>query len=637
MENPRGTYCFPFLNFHPGIAQNNRITFYNLDSINGAPLGKINGITQDPSGYMWFCGQTQNCLYRYDGSSFIIYKHDNKNPNSLGFNTLLTVYADDDGMIWIGGNGLDRLDPATGIFTHYKLISLDSGSLHSGFVSVILKDHQGNVWVGKYDGLDRLDEKTGKFTHYYDNPGNPKSLSSNTVMSIYEDHKGVLWIGTGDPWDEKNPDGGLNRFNPDGTFTRYLRDPIDPHSLINNKVGAIFEDSRGNFWVGTAGDGLQIMDRENGTFERYPFDPRHPEHLSRSAIKQGDVADHITFICEDSIHTIWIGTYLGGISRYDPLSKITTRYKSGNGFPDSTTWNGFISRDGIFWVSTELSRTLFRADPVSKTISHIKTSGRVYWFLEDRNGWLWVATEGKGLLQYDEHKTLVHQFKHSSTDHSSIISDSVYCLYKKPNEDTIWIGTAHGVEVMNTSTKNFSRLEYHGKPADWFDYRLIDITEDKQGSLWFGSFGGGVLKYNRKNGLVKQWLPDPKDSGAIGSNMAATVFEDNEQNLWTGVIGGEAGIYKLNKQTDKFRGYLPGNLGIYMYEDHKGDLWAGMQTGLFRYNRKEDLFTPFFDSQSDISNKRVYGIAEDKDNNLWLSSPSATCKNKSCEERIFCL
>ena len=169
-------------------------------------------------------------------------------------------------MIWIGQDGLDQYDPATGIFKHYRHTENDSGSLVANNVSAILEDHQGRLWVGSGNGLDRLDEKTGKFLHYRNIPGDPKSLSNNTVRSIYEDHSGVLWVGTGFPW---GPDeGGLNRLNPDGTFTHYLHDSNDPHSLINNKISSIFEDSRGIFWVGTSGYGLHTMDRSTGSFER---------------------------------------------------------------------------------------------------------------------------------------------------------------------------------------------------------------------------------------------------------------------------------------------------------------------------------------------------------------------------------
>ena len=127
---------------------------------------------------------------------------------------------------------------------------------------------------------------------------------------FYEDHQGTLWIGTGFPFDRDKPDdGGLNRMEKNETFTRFMHVPDNPHSLINNKVRSIFEDSRGTFWVGTGGDGLHTMDRETGSFERHPYNPNRPDELSRPALKPGAWYDHITFINEDGSGAIWIGTY----------------------------------------------------------------------------------------------------------------------------------------------------------------------------------------------------------------------------------------------------------------------------------------------------------------------------------------
>ena len=106
--------------------------------------------------------------------------------------------------------------------------------------------------------------------------------------------------------------------------------------------------------------------------------------------------DHITFINEDSTGAIWIGTYAAGINRYDPVTKKITHYQSGNGFPDSTCWNGFISRDGVLWISTQDSKLLYRVDPFHKSIYSIPTVNRALSFLEDRKGYLWVGTGEMG-------------------------------------------------------------------------------------------------------------------------------------------------------------------------------------------------------------------------------------------------
>jgi len=393
-----------------GPAQNNELKFNLVEGVNGTLLGKITAITQDRNGYMWFAGQGAECLYRYDGNRMVSFKKDTLNPNSLGGTNPETIYADDSGMIWVGFNdkgdiGLDQFNPATGIFKHYGRATND---LSPGSVSAILRDHKGILWVGTNNGLDRLDEKTGKFIHYRNEPGNPRSLSSNNVRAIYEDRRGDLWIGTGLYWENNdNDDGGLNRFDRNNeTFTQYLNDPKNPLSLINNKVRAIFEDSRGTFWVGTSGDGLHTMDRSTGSFERRLYNPAKPDELSRPKLKPGN-QDHITFINEDSTGAIWIGTDAAGINRYDPVTKKITHYESGNGFPDSTCWNGFISRDGVLWISTEDSKLLYRADPFHKSIYSIPTINLAVSFLEDRKGYLWVATGGNGLLKYDHQKNLI--------------------------------------------------------------------------------------------------------------------------------------------------------------------------------------------------------------------------------------
>ena len=230
--------------------------------------------------------------------------------------------ADKAGNLWLApsGSGLDRLDPATGIFTHFRHNDNDPGSLVNDIVNVIIQDHEGTIWIGTDGGLEKFDPKTNKFFHYRHNVNDPSSLSCNVVTAIYEDKQETIWVGTGSAWYGTNPggdnNGGLNKLNKKtGKFTRYLHDEKDPHSLIDNRVHAIFEDSHSNFWIGTAGDGLHTMDRTKGIFERHLYDPSHPYKLSRPPIKKIDplAADHITFITEDNKGRIWIGTLQGGL------------------------------------------------------------------------------------------------------------------------------------------------------------------------------------------------------------------------------------------------------------------------------------------------------------------------------------
>ena len=616
-----------------GTAQNNELKFNLVEGVNGSLLGNITAITQDRNGYMWFAGQGAGCLYRYDGNRMISFRQDSLNPNSLGGSNLETVYADDDsGMIWIGFNdkgdiGLDQFNPATGIFKHYGRVT---NGLSPGSVNAILRDHKGILWVGTNNGLDRLDEKTGKFIHHRNEPGNPRSLSSNNVRAIYEDRSGVLWIGAGLYFDfENNYDGGLNRFDrKTESFTQYLNDPKNPHSLINNKVRAIFEDSRGTFWVGTSGDGLHTMDRSTGSFERHLYNPGKPDELSRYKLK--NAFDHITFINEDSTGAIWIGTEGSGINRYDPVTKKITHYQSSNGFPDSTCWNSFISRDGVLWISTVGSERLYKVDPFHKSIRTIPTGNRALSFLEDREG-LWVGTYGSGLLKFDQHKNLIQQLKYEPSSPFSNFDNVVACIIQKEG-DTILLGTGSGVRIFNKVTQQFSRFHNDRNLNDSAQFGWSKIFQDKRGLTWFGRWGLGLVRYNPKDNSFKGFLWHAKDSSSLLSGLINSIWEDKSGVFW---VAGVGGINRLDRETERFKHYMTGRNIAYLYEDSAGILWAGTDRGLFQYSQKEDRFTSFFDPQSEINSFTVGGIIEDNAKNLWLTSPSAIIRLNPSTKEIF--
>ena len=124
-------------------AQTQQVRFNLVSGSNGIYLGKINGITRDPQGVMWFSDQDHQSIIRYDGNSMTSFPFDAKNSNSLGGRYPECIYADSAGIIWIGftGSGLDRFDPATSTFTHFRHQTNDTGSIASDIVSALLVDH----------------------------------------------------------------------------------------------------------------------------------------------------------------------------------------------------------------------------------------------------------------------------------------------------------------------------------------------------------------------------------------------------------------------------------------------------------------------------------------------------------------
>ena len=620
-------YIFIFLLFliKDSAAQTQQVKFNPVTGTNGVSLGKINAITRDKYGFIWFSDQSNRCIVRFDGSHMTRYQNDPRNPNTLGGHYPECLFADAEGNIWIGfyGMGLDKFDPVSNTFTHYRHLKNDPESLSDDFVTSILIDHLGNIWVGNYGGLDLLDEKTGKCKHYSHNPADAFSLSNNKVRALYEDKAGELWIGTGFPFEVDNK-GGLNRFSrKTGTFTRYLNDPKNPNSIINNKVRAIFEDSRGTFWIGTAGDGLHTMDRKTGLFTRLTYNPEKPEQLSRPPKK--DSIDHITFITEDADKEIWIGTYSNGIIRYDPLSKKITQYgnnadKTG-ALKDNTSWWANATPEGFIWLSTEHAN-LFKIDIYNIIVKHFGNDPKdgVRAFNEETDSVFWYGTFN-GLIRKDLKNGTTRRFVNEPGNNNSLSSNVVNKILKDKHGN-FWIGTINGLNQYNFKTETFTRYlkDFDNNVVTGLN-RFSSLCEDSDSNIWGGTFGAGLYMLNRNSGTFNRYQNDPADSNTISNNVITAILEDETTDLW---IGNEnnGGLNKMNRRSGRFTHYLPGLSVSSIYRDAEGIIWVGTASGLFRYDRKSDTFITNAEENSGFNIVQISAIAEDEDNNLWVSAES---------------
>ncbi len=153
-------------------------------------------------------------------------------------------------------------------------LSLDNG-VSLNLTYRMLADHKGFLWFGTMFGLVKYDGENYKvFRH---DPNDSTSISFDDVISLFEDNKGNIWIGT---WG-----GGLNKFNPESEkFTRYLHSN-NSKSISSNMIWAITQDKFGNIWTGSDHGVLNIFDFKNNTFNKILL-PQIPDDTLTNKIKR---------------------------------------------------------------------------------------------------------------------------------------------------------------------------------------------------------------------------------------------------------------------------------------------------------------------------------------------------------------
>jgi signal transduction histidine kinase/ligand-binding sensor domain-containing protein len=618
------------------FSQTTRIKFNSVSGTNGVTLGKINGMTRDSRGFMWFSDQTFRCIVRYDGSHMTKFVYDPNNSNSLGGYYPECLAADTAGIIWIGfyGMGVDKFDQATNTFTHFRHSKNDPASLSSDSVSAVRVDHLGNVWVGTFGGLDLLDQKTGKFKHYRNKAGDSTSLSNDIVRAIYEDREGELWVGTGFTFD-RTEEGGLNHFNrSSGTFTRYMHNPANPATLADNKVRSILEDSYGNFWIGTRHNGLHTLDRKTGGVTRYPMLPSKLNGLGSPS--PSDLDDNITFIVEDADRKIWIGTMFSGIIRYDPQTKAMTHYGSQekeNYLQDQTSWWANTTTDGIVWISTQNSN-LFRVDVHNVIVPYEivnPDNGGIFALVEENPTTVWYAT-GTGLLRKDSRDGSTKQFLNEPGNPNSLSSNRVTSLLRDKRGD-LWIGTSNALNFYDQKQKTFKRYSYKGDNVPGTS-SIISLCEDADSNIWAGTFGSGLFKFNPRANEFTAYEHSAVDGNTISENVIHSMLADGDRILWVGT-GKNGGLDKIDLRTGKFIHYLPGMTIHCLYKDANGTLWVGAPGGLFRYDGKLDRFASLAEANVALNIVDVESIISDGENNLWVGAESGLYMVNKARDRLI--
>ncbi|MDH3649487.1 MAG: ATP-binding protein [Saprospiraceae bacterium] len=601
---------------------------------------RISAIAQDAHGNIWLSnGQG---LTKYDGENFTRYSHEKDNPNSLLSDRIECILVDSEGIIWIGGfdAGLSRFDPSTETFIHFQHNEADSSTIRSNIIRSLVQDHEGVIWIGTQEGLDYLNPVTYKFYHHLDPSPESDVLNKEHIRALLVDRKGTLWAGSSGPFFGEETSGGLFRIDIASKKVKRYYHSKAANSLIDNRVTALFEDSKGNFWVGTAGDGLHKMNRDEGTFVRYQYDPEHPEKLSRPPLRELNFAvDHIRFITEDDQGFIWIGTFGMGINRYNPKDQTVqffgTTAQGSAKLPADIMWAGFKTLDGLMWFTSfnqsSREKMLFNINLTPEGIYQRELGKPVFAFEEGEDGSIFMGSNNE-LIQIDKNgkESVVLQFdpsipnrlNHLNMDSSGnlwissetglfkydISADSVHTYHSIGDKSTtpevltteiidenrILLGTVEGLYLLDENQEEITKLDHSLDQVNSKNrYGVEKIFKDSRNNIWLGIANIGLKRFD----IAKEEFIDYPFAESV-QNFINDIYEDEDQNLYIG--GMQSGIRKYNPETDQFSaiidesGLLTEITGIGGING-SGDsiLWIATGSEMIKYNVKTNTGFPF--------------------------------------------
>lgn len=603
-------------------------TTYNMD--NGLANNRVNAITQDKNGFMWF--GTDDGLCRFDGIKFKTYML----SDYIGENTsnyITHLFIDSKNMMWIGtNNGVIVFDHTNNRFRYFNALTSDSIKIASPILD-ISEDKDGNIWIGT-DGQGvfkfNLEEKQRLISYNYF--GN-KIVQRKSIYTIYEDSKNNIWFGTYSD--------GLYRYNKNTEKITQYKSNGKANSLSDNTIHKIYEDSHGNLWIGTFQNGLDKFDYETETFTNYKdnspdnllyhihditeFSPGNLLIASDNGVcyfttddmktkKANDTSIKFRFSPEKFIYSIfidkeqslWLGSYFAGIQFFSPYQSNFKYFKcTANG---SGKVINCITKDGEggYFIGTD-DDGIYIFDPISKTTRPYRTAKDIkstYYCIHDiliDGNLMYAATYERGLEVTDLRTGKMTSYLNNPQDSTTIHSSKIFKLMKA-SDGRIYIGTADGLCYYKKSTEEFIRVgELKGI--------VQAITEDNNGMIWAGSKTNGLMRYDVKNNKCKIYRHN-NHANSIPQNAISALCLDNNKRLWIGLLG--KGLCLYDREKDEFvrcKGVeLPNNIvsSIIAYGDN---LWISTNKGISNFNPGKNIIKSYSKSSGLINEQFTTGAS----------------------------
>ena len=552
--------------------------------------GLINDICQDRYGYVWIA--TENGLNKFDGYRFTTYYHQPGDSTALGSNIVVKVFCDSKGQLWAGTRtGISRYDYATDRFVNYRFEGDETPRVTS-----ILERRNGEFLVGTsgrgvYHLVDGWMQKV---------PGGYTTSGGNWYFNqMLEDSRERFWkVGYGEELTMMDKS-GVHRYRVEQGIVVKLaevgddilviamhgisvcRDGVISKSDIDLSamgggeavISSAYQDSRGNIYIGTRGDGLFVLAKGSRKLERVEAIMRDIDLNTAKILAIG----------EDRQGNIWLGCQSKGLvvlPRHQPQFA-SWSFSAQHYFISSTITSVCRGDRDITWCTVQGSG-VFGFDNTGHIVAHPSAPSAAELIYRDRRGNYWLGT-GEALYAYNP-------LTGRSQQQARFVCDKLNCIVDD-GQGNLYISTySRGFWIYNTDThamRQFQSTDANGYKGRLCNNWVMAMLYDSAGRVWLAT-SSGVSCYNPRTDSFR-------DLGWESLMQGMICFSLCETRGGTILIGTDQGIYSY-KAGDQEAVLFSEDGGLadksvgYIVEAANGDIWCSTSMGIWQFDASKKKF-----------------------------------------------
>lgn len=556
--------------------------------------------------------------------------------------------------------------------------------LPQGFVSGIVQDKQGFIWMATHDGLCRYDGNRLKVFREQGDTTGKSSIPFSSLFSLLFDHQGRIWITSEqgelvmfDPLTEvftdilkqlthlRVPYIGARHYYPDRQNrlwmafenkglvcydmttrrARWFQHRADqPHSIGSNRIRSVLQDQQGTIWVGTSDAGLERFDEKMGYFHHY-----HPNSPTPLALPELAIFG----MAQRPSGELLLGTH-HYVCQFNPKTGHFQSQRLPNddkaSSEDHHLWGIHFLTDSRGEVYFDQRNSLFRFTDLAniQLVTHFTLqTGYCTSLLIDRSDVLWVGTNGSGVRKYDLRANSFHAVRYQRGFQEDVFiqglglpanqtrfdqnTEPYKFRYTLDHQGGLWANSGTStIYHFNTATHQGQRVDF---PIP-FVQTIAPMATDEQGRVW-------LLKWQKEAHYL--WYYEPEKRRWIRSEHHFKVAPLTEiiqmvadrEAFW--LATNNHGLYRLDRKTRQLRKYVhqpdqPTSLSsntLYCLSADPADsnrLWIGtFGKGLCAFDKQSGQCLRITE-QDGLPNDVIYSALPDRYGHLWIGTNKGLCR-----------